>query len=374
MGELRLEQVSKTYANGVCALKPTDLQIKNAEFVVLVGPSGCGKSTLLRIIAGLETCTSGNLLLDNRSLVGTPPKNRDVAMVFQSYALYPHMTVRQNLEFGLRMRDVPPNIRKFEVEQVAEMLELTPLLERRPGQISGGQQQRVALGRAIVRRPKLFLFDEPLSNLDAKLRTSTRSELIKLQRQLGITSIYVTHDQLEAMSMADKLVVMKDGIVQQQGNPLDIYRHPANQFVASFLGAPPMNIVPAILQTHRQLGIGNQVLNLPCEIDQAGKISLGLRPEDFRIASYNAGKANALRGQISLVEPLGSETLVTFAVGAHDLVAKLPSETQFRIGDQIGLLIDWQKVLAFDHASGISLGPLLKPSSRDSLYDVTLES
>ena len=374
MSELALRQISKTYANGICALKPTDLEIKDAEFVVLVGPSGCGKSTLLRIIAGLETSTSGDLLLDERSLVGTPPKNRDVAMVFQSYALYPHMTVRQNLEFGLRMRDVPTKIRKIEVEQVAEMLELTSLLERRPAQISGGQQQRVALGRAIVRRPKLFLFDEPLSNLDAKLRTSTRSELIKLQRQLGITSIYVTHDQLEAMSMADKLVVMKDGVAQQVGRPLDIYRHPANQFVASFLGAPPMNVVPAVLRNNRQLEVGNQALNVPCEMEHTGRISLGLRPEDFRIASYGSAKANALRGQISLVEPLGSETLLTFAVGAHDLVARIPSETQFRIGDQIALQIDWQRVLAFDQNSGISLGPLLKPSSRNSLYDVTLES
>jgi multiple sugar transport system ATP-binding protein len=374
MAELTLKQVSKTYANGVCALKPTDLQIQDGEFVVLVGPSGCGKSTLLRMIAGLESCTSGDLLLDNRSLVGTPPKNRDVAMVFQSYALYPHMTVRENLEFGLRMRKIAPHTRKREVEQVAEMLELTSLLDRRPAQISGGQQQRVALGRAIVRRPKLFLFDEPLSNLDAKLRTSTRAELIKLQRQLGITSIYVTHDQLEAMSMADKLVVMKDGRVQQEGKPLDIYRDPANQFVASFLGAPPMNVIPALLRSNRQLEISGQVLTAPSEMERSGTILLGLRPEDLRVSSTAAAKLNALSGQVSLAEPLGSETLLTVAVGPHDLVARIGSETQFRVGNQVALQIDWQRVLAFEQSSGNSLGPLLKPGSRDSLYDVALES
>ena len=247
MADLQLKNVSKIYTGNICAVAPTSVDIEDGEFVILVGPSGCGKSTLLRLIAGLETVSQGEIHIGGRLVNNVAAKDRDIAMVFQNYALYPHMTVYQNMAFGLKMRKFPKPEIDRRVRQAAERLGLTTFLERRPQVLSGGQRQRVAVGRAIVRQPKLFLFDEPLSNLDAKLRVSMRAELIKLHKLLAATMIYVTHDQVEAMSMGDRLIVLKDGVVQQIGAPLEIYNRPANQFVASFMGSPPMNFLNCTL-------------------------------------------------------------------------------------------------------------------------------
>ena len=330
MAELILDKLSKTYRGDICAVKPTDLQVGDAEFIVLVGPSGCGKTTLLRMIAGLETPSSGTLTLDGKVLNHVAPKDRDLAMVFQSYALYPHLTVRQNLEFGLRMRKVPSSVSDEAVQQAAEMLDIVSLLDRRPGQLSGGQRQRVALGRAVVRKPKLFLFDEPLSNLDAQLRTTTRAELLKLQRRLQTTTIYVTHDQLEAMSMADRLIIMKDGVIQQQGPPLELYRRPANRFVASFIGTPPINILPVTLIDGDEIFIENQMLRLPSPSGHIGQFFLGVRPEHFKLTLAGQQSPNTyVTAIIDFLEPLGNEILATCSVGSSCIIVRLDPQQPF---------------------------------------------
>src|SRR6266571_6495600 len=293
MADLQLKGVSKIYPGNVCAVAPTSVEIEDGEFVILVGPSGCGKSTLLRMIAGLETISEGEVRIGGRLVNNVPAKDRDIAMVFQNYALYPHMTVYENMAFGLKMRKLPKSEIDDRVRRAVDILGLDDFLDRRPKALSGGQRQRVAVGRAIVRQPKLFLFDEPLSNLDAKLRVSMRAELKKLHKQLEATMIYVTHDQVEAMSMGDRLIVLKDGIVQQIGAPLEIYDRPANQFVASFIGSPPMNFVNCSIGEHEgQLfltGDGLQVKLPPksrAVLSEAGSsenssMVLGIRPEDI---------------------------------------------------------------------------------------------
>src|SRR6476469_3813688 len=307
MAEVTLKDVRKVYAGGVEAVKGVSFDVPDGHFCVMVGPSGCGKSTLLRMIAGVETITSGEVRIGERAVNDVEPSERDIAMVFQNYALYPHMRVYDNMAYGLRNRKTPkPEIEK-RVREAARILEIDQLLDRKPRQLSGGQRQRVAMGRAIVRRPAAFLFDEPLSNLDAKLRVSTRVEIRKLQKELGTTSIYVTHDQLEAMTLADMLVVMNAGQVEQIGNPLDIYQRPATTFVASFIGAPPMNLLPI-----RSDGIRAQ---LPGATD--GGI-LGIRPEDFVVSNY-AGSNIAFDLTVEAIERVGAET---FIYGAREREAQ----------------------------------------------------
>ncbi len=333
MSELSLQAISKTYDNGALALAPVDLVAKDGQFVVLVGPSGCGKSTLLRIIAGLEQATSGTIEIDGVPITDVPAKARDVAMVFQNYALYPHMTVEQNLEFSLKMRGMAKEDRRREIGVAAELLQLTELLKRYPSQLSGGQQQRVALGRAIVRKPKLFLLDEPFSNLDATLRASTRTELIRLHRRLRTTTVFVTHDQVEAMSMADVLVVLKDGKVQQIGAPLEVYRRPVNLFVAGFIGSPPMNVI---------------------EMD--GKL-LGLRAEQARVVNPgdDVSRGEIVTAKVILLEPLGNEILATCLVAGQDVTIRLPSSSTVRTGQEIRLALDMEQAVWFDPATGVAI-------------------
>ncbi|MDQ2711307.1 MAG: sn-glycerol-3-phosphate ABC transporter ATP-binding protein UgpC [Acidobacteriota bacterium] len=359
MAKLSLQAVSKTYRNGVQALAPVDLNVDDGQFVVLVGPSGCGKSTLLRIIAGLEELTTGSLLLDDVLINDLPAKNRDVAMVFQSYALYPHLTVQENLEFSLRMRNVGREQRRREVATVAEMLHLTELLDRKPSQLSGGQQQRVALGRAIVRRPKLFLLDEPFSNLDATLRASTRTELIRLHRRIRTTTVFVTHDQVEAMSMADVLVVMKDGKVQQVGAPLDVYRYPVNRFVAQFIGSPPMNLIEVSAEDDgRLIDIAGHRFPTPPNLGNIrGNITLGLRAEHIQIVDPNGSRAAAhlAPSKLILLEPLGNESLATCLLGGQDLIVRVPATSTVRLGQEVWLALDLTQAVWFDSLSGSTL-------------------
>ncbi len=324
---VRLQQVSKTYPGGVTAVDHVDLDVQDREFVVLVGPSGCGKTTTLRMIAGLEDISQGNILIGDRVVNHVAPKDRDIAMVFQDYALYPHMTVYKNLAFALKLRKVPRPRIDERVQWAARLLGLVPLLQRRPRELSGGQRQRVAVGRAIVREPQVFLFDEPLSNLDAKLRVTTRAELKKLQRNLQTTTIYVTHDQEEAMTLGDRVVVMHHGKIQQYGSPLEIYKHPANRFVAGFVGMPPMNFVDGHLQPNGSElqsfhGAGLQMV-LPGNWSerlnpwQGQPVSLGIRPEAIRLNASPAPTSAGLQSipaQVEVVEILGATMDVTVAV------------------------------------------------------------
>ena len=330
--------VSKVYARGdTPAVDRFSLEVSDGEFLVLVGPSGCGKSTTLRMVAGLELPTSGSIHIGERDVTRLPPKDRDIAMVFQNYALYPHMTVRENLSFALKLRHVPKDEIKRRTEEVAETLGLTPYLARLPKALSGGQRQRVALGRAIVRNPSVFLFDEPLSNLDAKMRVEMRAEIIRLHRRLGATMIYVTHDQTEAMTMGTRIVVMNGGRIQQAAAPMDVYAHPANTFVASFIGTPPMNLFPP------------GVLDL-------GRI-VGVRPENIMIARGDSGASNGRRqgigATVDLVEPLGSETLVHCITDDRHIkvtVRALQDMAGFNVshGEHVTLLPDMAKAVVFD--------------------------
>ena len=307
MANVTLRDVRKTYPGGFEAIKGIDFEVGDGQFCVLVGPSGCGKSTLLRMVAGLETITGGEIDIGGRVVNQVEPADRDIAMVFQNYALYPHMSVYNNMAYGLRNRGMAEAEIKTRVDEAARILELSTMLERKPRQLSGGQRQRVAMGRAIVRQPKAFLFDEPLSNLDAKLRIAMRVEIRKLQRRLSTTSIYVTHDQLEAMTLADILVVMNGGKVEQIGNPLDIYQKPSTTFVASFIGAPPMNLMP----------LQSDELKSQLRSSEAG--ILGIRPEDFVITSENVAGGVALSLTVEAIEKVGAET---FVYGARQNVAQ----------------------------------------------------
>jgi multiple sugar transport system ATP-binding protein len=329
VAEIRFAHVSKVYGNDVTAVRDLDLEIAEGEFMVLVGPSGCGKTTALRMLAGLEEITAGEILIGERVVNDLPPRDRDIAMVFQNYALYPHKSVYENLAFGLRMRKVPKGEQKRRVEEIARVLGLGDMLNRRPAQLSGGQRQRVAMGRAIVREPKAFLMDEPLSNLDAKLRVQMRAEIARIQQALKVTTVYVTHDQVEAMTMGDRVAVMRDGRLQQVDTPQRLYDAPANLFVASFVGSPPMNIFEASVR--RDDGrllckLGDSEFELPADLaasrpalgDYTGRrLAVGIRPEDVRDASGWDGAR--LRGRILLVESLGSEQLVHIEIAAAPL-------------------------------------------------------
>ena len=342
MAFLQLNNVEKNFGT-VKVIKGIDLQIKQGEFVVFVGPSGCGKSTLLRLIAGLEHIDIGSLHLDGRDITKLPSSQRDLAMVFQSYALYPHMSVYDNMSFALTLAKVDKAVIDEKVKRAAAILNLEPYLQRQPKDLSGGQRQRVAIGRAIVRSPKVFLFDEPLSNLDAALRGQTRVEIAKLHRDLGATTVYVTHDQVEAMTLADRVVVLRDGLIEQVGSPLELYDKPANQFVAQFIGTPQMNVV-----ANSKLPQLKQAFEQP--LVDGGFV--GLRPESITLKPVGQGQ---LRGKVELVEALGAETLiyVNCEQGAQ-MVARQNSRTPLHIGDEVGVAVDTATAHLFDAAGRIT--------------------
>ncbi len=360
MAQVVLEQVSKIFPGGVKAVDHMDLHIADQEFIVLVGPSGCGKSTTLRMVAGLEEITSGRISIGDRLVNDVPPKNRDIAMVFQNYALYPHMTVYKNMAFGLKLRRVPRKEIDLKVREAAKMLGIQDLLDRKPKALSGGQRQRVAVGRAIVRNPKAFLFDEPLSNLDAKLRVEMRAELKKLHRKLRTTTIYVTHDQEEAMTLGDRVVVMKDGVVQQVDSPLSIYDFPKNRFVGGFMGTPPMNFLDGALVAENGAVFfdeGSDRLRLPDALAERvqGRLGqpvvLGVRPENLSAEPFGARAAdgNALNVRVSVVEPLGDKMDVTMATPTHDrIVSRTDAHSQIREGQALPMYVDMASVHIFE--------------------------
>jgi multiple sugar transport system ATP-binding protein len=323
MSGIRLDEVTKIYPNGVKAVDAVDLEIRDGEFVVLVGPSGCGKSTLLRMIAGLEEVTDGGISIDGVDVTDRPPQQRDIAMVFQDYALYPHMTVRENLAFGLRLKKMPKAEWKRRVHDVAKTLGLEDLLDRKPAKLSGGQRQRVAMGRAIVREPKAFLMDEPLSNLDAKLRVSMRAELAKLHERLGVTTVYVTHDQVEAMTLGQRVAILRDGVLQQLDRPQNLFRHPDNLFVAAFIGSPAMNLVDAHVERN-QVRFAGFSLALPDSSPLAGddrRVILGIRPTDFQHGATAEPGLPRVTVRPDVVEDLGSESHLIFTVDAPRITA-----------------------------------------------------
>jgi multiple sugar transport system ATP-binding protein len=330
MAYLELKNIKKSFGD-VNIIKGVDLEIQKGEFIVFVGPSGCGKSTLLRLIAGLEPITSGNLLLDGKDITWAPSGKRDLAMVFQSYALYPHMSVYDNMSFALKLAGVSKDEIKTKVEYAANTLNLTQYLDRTPKDLSGGQRQRVAIGRAIVRAPKVFLFDEPLSNLDAALRGNTRVEIHKLHRALGATTIYVTHDQVEAMTLADRVVVLKDGLIEQVGTPLDLYDRPANQFVAQFIGMPSMNMVAASAIPSFSAATGGR---LPSDG------FLGVRPEGLRVHPKQGAPVSDVQGRVELIEALGADTLIHVDVGGVPLIARQNDRTPLQAGDDVAVELD----------------------------------
>ena len=350
MAPVSLRKIGKSYDNAR-VIEALNLDVRDGEFVVLVGPSGCGKSTLLRMLAGLENITSGTISIGDRVVNNVQPKERDIAMVFQNYALYPHMTVADNMGFSLKLRGASADEIANGVKRAAEILALTPLLERYPRQLSGGQRQRVAMGRAIVRDPQVFLFDEPLSNLDAKLRVAMRTEIKELHQRLKTTTVYVTHDQIEAMTMADKIVVMHDGIVEQMGTPLELYDSPANQFVAGFIGSPAMNFLKGQVKSNGSAGfVGPNGVKLPlasAPANSEGRPAVyGVRPEHFTIADDGA------EAEIVVVEPTGSETQVFAKLGGEQVVAVFRERHQFNPGDKVRLKPDPALVHLFDEQTG----------------------
>ncbi|HEY8477447.1 MAG TPA: sn-glycerol-3-phosphate ABC transporter ATP-binding protein UgpC [Chloroflexota bacterium] len=374
MAKVVLDHVTKKFGD-VTAVNDLTFTINDKEFLVLVGPSGCGKSTALRCIAGLEEITSGDLYIGDRRVNDVPPKDRDIAMVFQSYALYPHMTVYDNLAFGLKLRRTPKHEIDRRVKEAAEILGLQGLLNRKPKQLSGGQRQRVALGRAIVREPQVFLMDEPLSNLDAKLRVQTRAELIKLHQRLQTTVIYVTHDQVEAMTMGHRIAVLRDGVLQQLDTPQTLYDHPINMFVAGFIGSPAMNFFDArLVQDDGKLYVdtGQFRLRVPdskkhlVQSHIGKEVTFGIRPEDIHERSEvpNADPEACAAAQVDVVEPLGSEVFVYFAmdgqgkslsVGGHDFIARMDPHTQLRAGQRTELVFNVEKLHIFDRQTQMSL-------------------
>ncbi|MDH1696652.1 MULTISPECIES: sn-glycerol-3-phosphate ABC transporter ATP-binding protein UgpC [unclassified Pseudomonas] len=362
MATLELRNVNKTYGSGLPdTLKDIQLSIKDGEFLILVGPSGCGKSTLMNCIAGLEQITGGAILIDEQDVSGMSPKDRDIAMVFQSYALYPTMSVRENIEFGLKIRKLPQAAIDEEVARVAKLLQIEHLLARKPAQLSGGQQQRVAMGRALARRPKIYLFDEPLSNLDAKLRVEMRTEMKLMHQRLKTTTVYVTHDQIEAMTLGDKVAVMKDGIIQQFGTPQQIYNDPANQFVASFIGSPPMNFIPVRLarQDGRLLALLDSgqarcelPLGLAADALEGREIILGIRPEQIALGAADGNGLPAIRAEVQVIEPTGPDLLVFVTLNQTKVCCRLAPDVACRVGDTLNLQFDPARVLLFDATNG----------------------
>ncbi len=376
MASLELRNVQKSYGNSqIATLKDIALKIDAGEFLILVGPSGCGKSTLMNCIAGLENITGGEILVDGEDISQASPKDRDIAMVFQSYALYPTMSVRDNIAFGLKMRKVPAAKIEEEVARVAKLLQIEPLLERKPSQLSSGQQQRVAMGRALARRPKIYLFDEPLSNLDAKLRVEMRTEIKLMHQRLKTTTVYVTHDQIEAMTLGDKVAVMKDGVIQQFGTPHEIYNNPANLFVASFIGSPPMNFVPLRIRQRdgRWVGVlnseqGSCELPLPITSDDGlrdRELILGIRPEQIGLAGVGTADFS-LAVDIEVVEPTGPDTLVVFTLNQVKACCRLMPDQAPRVGETLNLQFDPRKALLFDAQTGERLGVVQPEPVRES--------
>ncbi|HEX7152922.1 MAG TPA: sn-glycerol-3-phosphate ABC transporter ATP-binding protein UgpC [Thermoanaerobaculia bacterium] len=350
MAEVVFENVGKRYGN-VSVIEGLNLDIKDHEFMVLVGPSGCGKSTALRMIAGLEEITDGEVRIGDRVVNDLQPKDRDVAMVFQSYALYPHMTIRENIEFGLKIRKTPREEMERRVMSASDTLGITHLLDRKPKQLSGGQRQRVAVARAIVRDPKVFLFDEPLSNLDAKLRVQTRAEITKLQQRLQTTTVYVTHDQIEAMTMGHRIAVMNAGKIQQVGTPLEVYDKPANVFVAQFIGTPPMNFVSATARDGRIEGATFSIPS-PRPVDNGRKLLVGIRPENLLESNKTGrGQTARLQGVVEIVEPIGHQAIVHVRTGGDLFVASFDSHNMPRVGETIELVIELDALHLFDAAT-----------------------
>jgi multiple sugar transport system ATP-binding protein len=386
---LTLQEVSKTYDNGVDAVRSVDLFVDDGEFVVLVGPSGCGKTTILRMVAGLEDVTDGEILLDGKVVTDASPRERDVAMVFQNYALYPHLSVQQNIAFSLSMRHVAKAEQERRVQEAAALLGLTDLLSAKPRQLSGGQRQRVAMGRALVREPAVFLMDEPLSNLDARLRVQMRTEVMHIQRRVAVATLYVTHDQTEAMTMGDRVAVVRDGTLQQVAPPREIYSHPANLFVAAFMGSPSMNLYEASLSAGADaLQLGSQRLAIPETARRAlpalneyggREVVVGIRPEHLSIATGDsaAGDGNTLQCDVQLVEELGNELLVHFtsdmklaydeplggvdedepagSIASGTGVARVDPRLSIRSGERITLAVDMAQIRFFDPQSGQAL-------------------
>ena len=358
MARVQLAGVTKKFG-AVTAVNEITLEIPDKQFTVLVGPSGCGKTTALRLIAGLEEATAGDIFIGERRVNDVPPKDRDIAMVFQNYALYPHMTVYDNMAFGLRLRKYPKTEIDRRVKEAAEMLGIEKLLDRKPKQLSGGQRQRVALGRAIVREPQVFLMDEPLSNLDAKLRVQTRAEIKKLHARLQTTTIYVTHDQVEAMTMGDRIVVMQDGLVQQVDAPLNLYERPANLFVAGFIGSPAMNFIDSALADaggKLLIDAGSFRLEVPPDlVSQARpwagrRVVFGVRPEDIadRAMANGAQPAWTIKATVDVHEPLGSDSILYLTAGAHSIVARVDARTQARMGDSVEVIFNMRKMHLFN--------------------------
>ena len=353
MSEIRIQNLVKQFGD-FTAVKNLDLTIADAEFLVLLGPSGCGKTTTLRSIAGLERQSSGDIFIGDRKVNDLPPGERDIAMVFQFYALYPHFTAFDNIAFPLRATNTPRAEIEQRVQQAAKLLRIEHLLKRKPKQLSGGEQQRVALGRAIVRRPAAFLMDEPLTNLDAKLRADMRAELKHLQRELNTTTVYVTHDQTEAMSMARRIAVMNLGVLQQVGTPLEIYDHPATLFVAGFIGSPPMNFVDCALVDSNPLQLkdasGAFVVSIDTPLQDkirtttSGPLRFGIRSEDVQLTTGDA----ELRGEVFIRQPLGDEIIYDVKVGPHIVRAKVPTTSKFKVGERVGLTLDHARLHVFD--------------------------
>lgn len=366
MARVLLENVFKVYPGSITAVQGMNLEVNNREFMVLVGPSGCGKSTTLRMVAGLEDVTRGNIYIDGRRVNNVSPKDRDIAMVFQSFALYQHMTVYKNMDFGLRMRGFPKAEIEKRVAEAAEILGLEHVLNRKPKALSGGQRQRVAVGRAIVRKPKVFLFDEPLSNLDAKKRIQMRTELSKLHTRLAATMIYVTHDQNEAMTMGDRICVMKDGVVQQVDRPLEVYYHPTNQFVAGFIGSPPMNFFDGTIE--RKAGglfFNEGSFNVRVDDSHAkyldkyeGKtVVFGVRPEDLNDATLiiPADPDRTLIAKIEVYEPVGADVYLYLHTGQHSFIARMDSKQTARVGQDLNVIVDMKQVHFFHKETGVTI-------------------
>jgi multiple sugar transport system ATP-binding protein len=378
-----MEKINKVYENGFHAVKDMSLDIADGEFMVLVGPSGCGKTTALRMVAGLEDITTGILRIGGKEANDESPKERDIAMVFQNYALYPHMTVAENIGFALKLRHMPKDQLKAKVNDAAEVLGLTDWLDRKPGQLSGGQRQRVAMGRAIVREPSVFLMDEPLSNLDAKLRVQMRAEVARIQRRIGVSTIYVTHDQVEAMTMGDRVTVMRDGTLQQVDTPQHLYDNPDNIFVAAFIGSPAQNLYDAVIgEGARSVKLGSQSVMLPDAVavkrpalrSYVGKdVVIGMRPEHLRAASPDI-TGPKLVGDVELIEALGSELVVHFTIDAHRViaegaldkdeaaamqsgegVARVEAKTPVKVGDKMTFSVDVEDMQFFDPQTGLAI-------------------
>lgn len=376
MAGVEFRNITKVFGKDVKAVNNLNLQIKDQEFMVLVGPSGCGKTTALRMVAGLEEATEGDIMIGDVRVNDVPPKDRDIAMVFQNYALYPHMNVYDNIAFGLRLRELKGFFWQIthmaeakrikadidaRVREVAKMLDIDKYLERRPKELSGGQRQRVALARAIVRKPKVFLMDEPLSNLDAKLRVQTRAELIQLHRRLGITTIYVTHDQIEAMTMGQRIAIMKDGVLQQCDTPKNVYDYPVNKFVAGFIGSPPMNFIPAKISADgKYVDADDWKLPLPAghkAAERAGQeVTLGLRPEEIFDAALEShiksSEENTISARVDVLEPLGHEFVAYLAAGRHRIIASIDKESKIKEATEAKFVVNVDSLHIFDNATG----------------------